>query len=895
MTPRGEDPYGDFLAAADVPTWRRCMDATAALTFELGDGDEGNDRLVQALTITAYVVWLGATSGDLESEKVGRRRHDELRAELDRRYRGAASPQLRRCRGIEFAWTGYHTQACEWLEQGGRLSTEHLLLVLPASDVRQVKALRPLFRGDKVCRFLPAVHIYGTALVGVGAVHEAHDLVTSGDWDSTDPMLLDILGTTNERLGQWSEALAAYRMSSWPIHRYRAAMIGAISKADMQASDALVLDEPTRRFIANFGDELDQAEMTRCIGFLNACMWNPVDDWVIERELANLSFRRRRFAEAEFHLSRSLKSAPERATFPLAHLRFINLTWLASQSLGSGEDVGALLDMTPEAIQAGYDAISCADPTDDTTDIRTWIARDDLTLIPCSLEDWTPYDRSQAYETVGDMSRSIDASMESLDTAYGHRTVNRLMSVLGPAGFQATTAHLAELVLRESHEDFFALWETATTVAALVPHDQDDTEREPMLIERFASRLRELSELEFKNTVRSYGFFRSVGLSDLAEEMLVAATRLAEGVSELLSVAVLRRKAGGARTGRVDLEGRRCLTEAMAEARDRIERLEIARELFYYGRIRDGRSILESEGVLAGDRSLSPIEYTAALQCAPWLTSEERADLAHGAAAQLNFEYRSGALGNRPASFGQRLIATIATADQGLARRIQDELAAPLAEEPPRSDWSGATDNAWPAVSKRIDGLLAEDDYAALAGIVEESSRSTSFGLRLVLVNRLRRTFDRLIDNAQAVRPSVPPEETPISKDPRFDGSRTIELCDLWRARLSGTGRPEEAAAALNGFFAAEAEIETQWEDRRRLAGAEIWQGIAHVLDLLGVALQRLLTPEDPEHVNPIIAGIFRAAATDVDTLLEELADHRHHAELELAPVAIADRAGNPP
>jgi hypothetical protein len=554
-----------------------------------------------------------------------------------------------------------------------------------------------------------------------------------------------------------------------------------------------------------------------------------------------------------------------------------------------------LLDMTPEAIQAGYDAISCADATDDTTDIRTWVARDDPALIPRSLENWTPYDRSQAYETVGDMSRSIDASIESLDTVYNHRVVNSLISVLSPVGFQATTAHLAELVLRESHDDFFALWETATAVSPSDPDDQEGADWEPMLIDRFAPRLRELSELEFKNTVRSYGLFHSAGLSDMAEEMLVGATRLAEGVSELLSVAVLRRKAGGARMGRVDQEGRRCLTEAMAEARDRIERLEIARELFHYGRIRDGRSILESEGVLSGGRSLLPIEYIAALQCARWLAADERADLAHGAAAQLNFEYRSGALGNRPANFGQRLVATIATADRGLAGQIRNELATPLVAEPPRSGWSGATDNAWPAVSDRIGELLAEGDYAALAAIVEESSRSTSFGLRLMLVNRLRRRLDRLIEAAHAVRPSVPPEETPIAQDPGFDGSRTILLCDLWRARLSDPERPEESAAALAGFFAAEAEIESRWEDRRRLAGTETWQSISHVLDLLDAALQRLLTPGDREHGNPIIADIFRAVATDVSKLLEELADHRHHAQLELAPVAGADRAGSAP
>ena len=203
MTALGADPYGHFLATADMQTWRRCMDATAALTFDLGESDEGNGRLAQALTVAAYVEWLGRISGDLESEDVGRRRHNELRAELDRRSRGAASPALRRCWGVEFAWNRYCAKASEWLQEGGRLSPEHLLMVLQASDVRQVKALRPLVTGDEVCRFLPVIHYYGSALAGVGAVHEARDLVRSDDWDTHNPLVLDILGTTNERLGQW--------------------------------------------------------------------------------------------------------------------------------------------------------------------------------------------------------------------------------------------------------------------------------------------------------------------------------------------------------------------------------------------------------------------------------------------------------------------------------------------------------------------------------------------------------------------------------------------------------------------------------------------------------------------------------------------------------------------
>lgn len=893
MTSGVSDPYRQFLATADVAGWRSCLDAVAAAVFESGDSEDGNDRLAEAITISAYVVWLGTTSGDLDCEEVGRQRHDELRAELDRRSHGPLSPRLEYCWGIELAWTGYGAMARERLEGNGRLSPEHLLMVLPAREVRQVKELRPLFTGAETCRFLPAVHDYGAALVGVGAVYEARDLVTSGEWDPDDPLLLDVLGTTHERLGQWSEAVDAYRNSTWPIHRFRAAMIGAISDAGTQASDGLELDEPTRRVIAAFGNELDQAELTRCIGFLNACMWNPVDDWVVERELASLSFRRRRFAEAELHLSRSLRAAPKGATFPLAHLRFINLTWL-TDGFGSGEDVGAQIDMTPEAIEAGYAAITCADPTDETADIRTWVAgvANDLSLIPSSLDEWAPYDRAEAYETIGDTSQLIDPSIEALETSYDHRVVKRLMRVFGDAGLQSAAAYLAELVLRESYDDFFALWETAELVVTSVAYDETEPDRGLTLIDRFARRLRELSEFEFKNTVRSYGFFRRAGRSDIAEEMLVDATRLAEGVSELLAVAVLRRKAGGARIGRVDQEGLACLTRAMAEARDRVERLQVARELFFFGRIREGRSIVEAEGVVGGDGRLSPVEYVAALQCAAWLSGDERADLAHAAASQLDFEYRSGTLGGHPVHFADRLVATISAVDPRLAAEIQGALAPPLREESPAREWPGAKEGDWPSVSGRIDDLLTADDDAALAAIVEDSS--LRLGLLLAVVDRFRRLLDALIDEARTVRPTVPPENTPISKyDPRLDGPRTIELCDLWRARLADPERTDEPTVALEEFYAQEAEIEGLWEDERRVAGGDTARRIARVLDLLEAALGWLAAAANPEHVNPVIAGMFRCILTDSETLLGEVAERRARTQLDLAPVADGDAAGS--
>jgi hypothetical protein len=882
------DPYRAFLDSADVTMWARCLEEARSLVDEAGAGDEGEVELAQALTIAAYVEWLGRLSGDLESEGLGQRRHGELRRALDDRSRGAAPSRFSRCWAIELAWNGYSALATEQLEEGGPMSPELQLLVLPNNEVRQVALLRPLFSGPEPCRFLPAVHVYGAALVGIGAMHRARELVLSGDWDTADPMVLDIIGTTSERLGEWPQALEAYEASTWPIHRYRAAMIAAISGSPAQASD-LVLDEPTRRLIGEFGSELDQAELIRCIGFINACLWNPVDDWVVARELGNLAFRRRRFAEAEFHLSHALRVAPQRVAFPLAQLRFTNLTWLTRTGPGAGQDVGSALDMTPEAIQAGCAAIDCAGPDDDTANIRTWIAGEtlDFTYIPPSLDAWSPSDRAVVYSTTDHPTRAIDAWIEALGTTYSHRVVRALLVELRDAGFRSTAAHLGELVLQSSYDDFAALWETADAVAKLASLDDEEADETPTLTDRYARRLLELSELEFKNTVRSFGFFADVGLADLAEELLVHATRLAEGVSELLAVAVLRRTTRGSRIGRIDREGLRCLARAVTEARDRLERLEIAREHFYYGRTRAGRDLLESEGVFGDDSSLTPVELVVVLQCGPWLSRDERARLAHAAAAQLNFDHRTGAQGAYPATYGERLLAAVAEVDPLLEAEIRNELAPPLVEFTPNATWGGAEDDPWPAVPDQIEELLndARDD-AGLAALVEEASRSPSFGFRLVLIAHLLEVLHDLTEEAQSVQPSVLPEDTPISKsDPRVGSPRTIELCDLWRARLTDPEKAPEAAGALQAFFAAEAEIQERWEGERRQAGAPIWQRIEQVLDVLQDALTVLVTEENRAEVNPVLAALYGSVAVDVDELLRDLAEQRRRAAAELAQV----------
>jgi hypothetical protein len=884
------DPYATFLRTADTGIWQECLDRS----LERVHARAGQAELAEALCIAAYLIWLGRSSGATATEQQAWQRYRELNDELVRATAPGPSRELDLCWGIVLAFADYRVVGATLLQRNGQIAPEHLLLALPSSGVRTVAALRPLFDRPPAGSFLPAAHIYGLALANIGAVHEARELIARLDRNNAQPLLLEVLGVANERLGLWPDADTVYRRSPWPLHRYRAAMVGAIAGRSAAQADELELDEPTLQLVGQLEGELDQTEITRSVAFLSACVWQPVTSWLVETELGKLNFRRRRHAEADLNFQRALQYAPGRAQFAVSQLRFANFTWL------TGTDPHLTLNMAPEALTVGRQALACSTEDDDTSNIRIWLAQqtNDLELIPESLEDWDPYQRGEGCEVVGERGRALDCWLESLREGYYHRAVGQVLNRLRAAGFPRAAGCLAEVVLRESWEDFPALLETAEKLqdvgrAAGAGDPADELVR---IAQAFQQRLIEMSKLEFKNAIRCYALVRRAGQQDLAEGLLLRLAKQAEGVSELLAAAVLRRSTP--MTVQAREEGLWCVRRALTEARDRSERLQIAREFFHYGQIGEARTVLRDERVLLADQQLSHADMTVLLQCAEWLTRDELQDLADRAIARLLADQGAGVLGRDGAAYGQRLLtyakAVEPQADTWLSERIAHGLGTSLGDGA-ESVWRGASDEQWPAIQERLDSDVDELDAQSPINLEAVASPDSSFGLRLSAVEGLRTALATWVDRARQVHVEVPQAEIPLSDaEDRGDRPRTIQLSDLWRAHL--TPQPDEekareAAGALRAFFEEERLLRERWNRSRQEAAAPRLRRAVRIGEALLELLPIMLGPAERNDVHPIFRDLFAQADADVATLATEVTEQVALLRRELEPV-FADGRG---
>ncbi|MEU1260369.1 hypothetical protein ACWHLZ_15895 [Streptomyces chartreusis] len=843
--------------------------------------------------MTIYLQWLSRFSGDLRAEGEARRCHQNLRAELYARSGAQPAPTWNVCWGLVLGWDGYREGAAVLLKQDGRIAPEHVPIVLDDTDIGSLAQLRPLFRGPAQCGFLPILHVYVERLVAVGAVHEALSLIENHDLGGTNPLLLEVRGSVGERLGRWDVAHAAYSQSPWPVHRVRAAMVGAIAGVSEKPADDLVLDEPVRQVIGDSDRELDQSEIARRTAFLHACLQQSGTSWLVELELGKLSSRQRRCAEADLHFHQALSKAPQDARYAIAQLRFNNLTWVSDKRSYSP------LPMLPEACTAGWEALALNSDPVETADIRIWMAFEsgDLRLLPASLSDLSPRARGEAYDTVLDTGRALDAWLESLAIGYSHRCVSSALQTLGKAGFSRSAVHLADLVLSESGDDFFVLWETAESIEDLGPDDRPEAETRELLDvkKRFHQRIVELSQFDFKNAIRAYELVARVGHHGQAEGLLLRAAKQAESVSELLAVAALRRRVRAAPTRQ---EGLRCLTRARREARHRLERLQVAYELFCYGQIRDARTLLMDEGVFADDQPLTHVEVIVVLQCRQWLADREIDDLVNRAVHRLNLDHRSGKLGEFGRQYGERLL-TVLEDSAPLSERVSRELDSALVDPLPETAWPGRSDDDWAAVRERIDSAVdIEQDGRPLdvTACLGSADRARSFGLRFAVCDHLRERMHELLAELRRAAPELPAEETPVYK--RHDsggGSRTIQLCDLWRARLTAAPGDEEeqAVSALQAFFDMEQALLRQWESRRRETSAPKLRRTLRVAEALRESLGTLLGSSERGHAHPVLRSLYRHIDLDVAAFSAEVAERIREIRRELAAVSATEAGGN--
>ena len=892
------DPYRRFLAATDVDVWSACLDDLEGAAESAADDERLAGVLAEGLCVAIYLRWLAHACGAQTVMDRAGERFGDLRA----RVLGAGERDTaawRRCQALVLVNDGYPVHARALLGEEGIQTPELAVLLVRGDDVRRLVTLRGFVRGTPPTTFLPAVYDYTLALVGIGGLREAQHVLETGGWDEDEPLLIDLWAGIHERLGQWAAAYAAYRRSRWPEHRYRAAVVGTISGRAPETA-ALEVDEPIRQVLLRGESELDQAGMTRSMAFINACLWQRVESWMLEHELGRLCFRRRQFAEADVHLSRALLTAPQAARYPIAELRSINLTWL------TGNSRQRTLSLLPEALAAGAEAVRLGGATDTAAGVRLWMAErsGDRSLLPASFASWPAYERAMAYAAVDAPAQAVNALVEAIGTAFNHRAVGDLICHLQAAGLLRAVVHLADVVFREADTTFFALWETCLVLQRLLATDEvviDDSaaaagapdaegsaeDELGLLADRYRNRLVELSQLEFMNAIRTCDIAILARYEDLAEELLLRAAKQAEGVSELLAVAVQRRT-DVPRSVHSDQEALSCLARARNIARDRLERLEIARELFCYGAIREGRSILQEEGVLSAQTPLTHSEMTVALQCAPWCTEDERTDLAGRAARQLARDEAAGVLGPYPEVFIDRLITTVSQFAPSNAVQVRRHLNTGLTRSARTRAWSGDAADEWPAAMKRIDELLGSDEETAateLTAHLDELSASGSFGLRLLAVKHLRGKLATLQQEIRDVLPTVPAPQIPVERwYDDLEGPRVIGLCDVWRFRILGAEDTD-----LREFLAREQQLAEVWEQRRGLEGAPIRRRIARTADALEQALTTLLDADQRTSAHPILRGLFAAIQRDVERLVREAAEQAATARRQLGAAAPAE------
>ncbi|WP_157878082.1 hypothetical protein [Streptomyces torulosus] len=858
------DPYETFLSSTDVPTWQASLHELLRRLNAATDRHVRLRLLSQAVTVSGYLSWLSRVAGKPAAQRTAEDAQALLRDRLAAEGQPATA-ELRAVWGQILCWNGFTRLGRSLLTEAGELPTEYTVLGPDQPPVQRLARLRERVERRGGHTFLPLVFQYTLELVEIGAVHEARSVLTAPGIDQSSPLVLDLLGKIDERQGQWEAALARYRCSSWPDHRHRAAMLGIIVRSGDSGGPHLELDKPTLEVLQGTDGELDQAELARCSAFLNACLWQPMDDWLIDLELGKLAFRRRHHFEADHHLRRSMSRAPAGAGFAIASLASTNLSWVLGISLFQG------VSLVPEAVTLSEEALTLAGEEDDarTASIAAWLAAEtgDIKYVAAPGANWPDEDRARAQEARGEKATAIETSLTGYARTGNHRSAMRLVGELAAAQFTRAAGYLVDLVLSENSQDPLALLETAETVLDVGLDTRttgaDGTDYATALFERMLS----LGRFEFKDLVRACDLAAKHQRTDDAEDLLLLAGSRAESSSELLELAILQRRLREERPDDIDRENTvAVLDRVLRQSRDRFERLQVAREYDFHGEHQRAQTILEEEGVWATDTDLSHAELTVALQCR--ITPEERRQLGERATRHLATDHEAGRLGTHPHLYAERLCEVLQATDFPIEEALARYRSRPRTETPA---------SGWISHVEELDAAL-EDTTVDLGAVVTSASSARSFGHRLATIAHLRQKVDDLMLSYGKLTPEIVTDDPPVSRAyDNGDSPRALELSELWWAFLdSGDDR---TADRLHAFFEEEKTLVARWEAHRKEVLAPLRDRLVRASDVLRTLAENLIGPEQEREPHPILTGLYASLRADVTRLLSDLRADR--AELE--------------
>ncbi|HEV7266745.1 MAG TPA: hypothetical protein VGN83_17760 [Falsiroseomonas sp.] len=856
MTASLDRAYDAFLNSCDLATWSACLEEYAGAGVAGTPAPRPQD-LRRALTLATYVAWLARCEADAAAGA----RAESHRQALEARVQAepAADPhEAVLIAAVGAAARGYRATARRMVDALAEpLPVELAVLTAPSRRALKAGRLRPYVLSAGATPFMPAVCLYGDALLELGYLGDAAAVAARHRGATPCAPWIDLQGQLHELAADWRRAREAYAASPWALHGYRAMVCGLILGEPVEHLAGWPAEQAARfcTGMDDFGGEADRAAIVRSESFVRACRWNGFDNWLVRFELGRLGFQRRRHAEAERHLAAATRTAPPAYRSPILSLRFTNLTWLGDEFE---------LDLTPEALEAGHAALQQM-PADRSAFIRTWLSGQggERGLLGPVLEGSDRYHAGIAHAQQGNTPAAAAAWSACLAESHVPRAHFELLKAFAAAGFGQTASRFAEAVEREAEDGFFDLWELADALAACSAGDG------PLgaILARVQARLQMLVQADFQHAIRAFQHFHRQAQPEPAARMLTQAERLAEGPEELLRLAIARRRAAG---GEMDAAALQALRRAEPQSSDRLERLLIAREFAHQGQLTEARSLLAGEGVLAGAQDLTPAEHLLAIDVAGRCSVGDAASqaIAQAAVATLRRDADAG----RFLRFGQRF------ADR-LDRLLDRSLAMPELQDAAAQAAEGEA-SSWSAFVAQVERTAQDDQVLRLLqSKVGSLGAAPSIPEALEIWRLHHERLDALVRAIRRRRPVVPDDRVPLACDDTPTRPRAQRLARLWRRTLLAG----DDASEVRAFFEEEAHLTQDWLARRRREtlepAAQAGQYAAECARLL-YAMEATARRAEPW---PAFLEIAAAFAADTRDLAQGLVDRAGDALPEAA------------
>lgn len=864
------DAYKSFLSSTDLGTWEASLDQYADLV-DLSDAAESGElkTLGEAICIAIYALWLAGLRGDRDAQTRLQDKHAGLVAATRHCRRHAGTPEARLALAAAAASGGYDAVAISQFAADDT-PVELAVLMMPDTPEKRAALLKPKLAATTAPAFLPAVYFLAHALLDLGYLDECRreiDAVAESDKDNA--LMLDLAAKLAELNGDWAAAKGIYAASDWATHRYRRFVCDVILSAERGAampSDAL--DEAVIEGMSLVSAEIEQAEVARSTQFVNACRWHDFDNWLVNFELGALSFRRRRYSEADGFLRAAAAAAPPRLCFPINNLRFVNLTWLTGNRLLRDVPV------EPDMLECGLAALDADGPEDKKAQIRTFIAvtTEDRSVLDPVFETNDTFEIAESYDYLGDTPRAIEHYGRVINEGYTPRAIVWLARFFYRAQFRHTAAYLVGLVVDESWDDFAVLWELARSLSALQQDGGTLDDMQSAHLERLVERLHELCMNEFQHIIRAIEFYLEHGRADMAARLLRRADRLAESAEEQLQLARARYVIS---RGELDMLGIENLMRAKAESGDRLVRLQIAREFARYGQVQQAREILEEDGVLSGERPLHHIEFIVALQCGqPCLTAEEIRTIGDAANRALGEALNTGEIKR----YGHYFVQRLAHQAQGFDVIAATEVDA-IERETLKSKWITLKSDL---EKTREDPNLEAERRLLTKNVMQLAD--LSIHVKYALWENVFRHFEQQLETVKRIRPDIDDIETPLTRSRLLlSGARAREISALWKDYFNPerAGRSGNHLEALERFSERETELVENWERARREAMAQPLERLAFRSQMLRALLASIRDDERRSDAWPPWLVLDEHIERDIESLDEELSHHAGQSPME--------------